>query len=1413
MLERFRNFKELILTSINRKYLCSVPMIFMVSCEYAANLQSLVGVPKAGISIKGDLPVLNELVSGPIKVSGRCHGGIQSFQVKYPLPEQEVICDSNSNWSVDVDLSQEPDGIVKVITDQIDSDTGGPVEFEFEKDTVPPSVDSISINGNTLSPIILTRDRKVAVSFSSSDLYQVYLSEDSSCGSGGSWKQAPVEFSVSNGDGDKNLFYRAQDKAGNKTACIALGKTIHLDQTAPSITGLFDEASIKGSQTWSWGCTDVNAPCSYSYIISQDINSVPNGVFTNEIGATQAQGNGTYYLAIQAKDKAGNVSSVKRVSVQLSTALPSLAIKDNRAVQSSSTVELVVGGDLSYYNILELSNSAACVGALEVSQTAPILWTLEPGDGLKTLYYQFKSAQSERTSCSPLAIIIDQTPPVITGLAQDLVAKKSKTLTWGCSDENGPCEYRYLIDKVTNSLPTGEYGSETTATQDSGDGSYYIHIQAKDALGNESEVAHYRFEIDNTPPQVTVNSVTPTSGDYRTIFKFSISYSGTSEIMLQPSDILIEGDSEGCAVSMTSNSTFRYIEVSQCSSLSTSLKFSIKANTARDIAGNLAGTGASSTVVNLKNPIIVSLSTDKNVEVVSGVNLPSTFGVSLSAVSPKDTIVQYSIVDAMTTAVSGLDHDLPLSGSITIPSGQKSALLPFNYFGALPTGQVKTLKVGLTSLKNEGAAEIIVTSQQTVEKIFLSGLPLGRITDISTTAIAHSCFVMDGDVYCWGENWFGQLGNGTNITATVPTKVISTEKFVKVIVSGNSSNVINGETKPLGSTCALTVAGEMYCWGKEFSSSAFPVLIKPHSESSGYRDIALGTDHYCALSSTGSIRCLGFSAAGARDGMKNGPYDKIIAGVDYTCGFKNGGVRCAGANPNKRLSDTTQTSLTSDASINYLWTKISVAPKHSCGIQTNGKVGCWGSEGNNGQLGIGSISNMDRGVVFVSDEDTYKDIAVTDETSCGVTTMGVLKCWGYSPLANSRIVKISRPQVLDVETKYTLLSGYRDRFCGVTESGLIRCFGPQFLSRIYSLRGVSSKIDEPMALDHSTKYQDVLEGSYNRCGMTVDNEVRCWGLYGYEGHAIPKSVPMLLDKGKKFKKIQIATTSYNHTVDPVCGITTDEDSNRLRCIGARALGSSGESVQNFSQPTGSYKDVAIGANTICAVNSVGEVKCWGDNNYGQLGNGTRTAALSLSPVTVSNSGPGKIEFESVHSGGLRYCAIAVDKSLWCWGRPETGETLPEDRLIPVEIDPGFKVDHLTMGYEHTCMIGKNELDQTQLKCWGKNGAGELGTGDTVAYSSPQVISGLDDFEDIKAGTRKTCGLKNSELYCWGQLKINPAALIPEKQLTGHLFKKVSRQGQCGIDLNDNLKCWGDRMPDHWDFGDVGYNPFYLRFGY
>jgi len=109
---------------------------------------------------------------------------------------------------------------------------------------------------------------------------------------------------------------------------------------------------------------------------------------------------------------------------------------------------------------------------------------------------------------------VDTTPPTVQNLTDTLNPTQSISWTWNASET---AEFRYLIDLTQNSELSGEYTNITTATQDSGDGIYYLHVQAKDLAGNESVVQTVQANLDNTPPdanivysttQPTVNSVT-----------------------------------------------------------------------------------------------------------------------------------------------------------------------------------------------------------------------------------------------------------------------------------------------------------------------------------------------------------------------------------------------------------------------------------------------------------------------------------------------------------------------------------------------------------------------------------------------------------------------------------------------------------------------------------------------------------------------------------------------------------------------------------------------------------------------------------------------------------------------------------------------------------------------------------------
>lgn len=89
----------------------------------------------------------------------------------------------------------------------------------------------------------------------------------------------------------------------------------------------------------------------------------------------------------------------------------------------------------------------------------------------------------------------DTTPPTITGLTDDETPVQSKTWNWDADEE---ATFRFAIDQDISGVPSGEYSDVKTATQADGDGVYYIHVQAKDSSGNESEVVTVSAVLDNS---------------------------------------------------------------------------------------------------------------------------------------------------------------------------------------------------------------------------------------------------------------------------------------------------------------------------------------------------------------------------------------------------------------------------------------------------------------------------------------------------------------------------------------------------------------------------------------------------------------------------------------------------------------------------------------------------------------------------------------------------------------------------------------------------------------------------------------------------------------------------------------------------------------------------------------------------
>lgn len=177
--------------------------------------------------------------------------------------------------------------------------------------------------------------------------------------------------------------------------------------------------------------------------------------------------------------------------------------------------------------------------------------------------------------------------------------------------------------------------------------------------------------------------------------------------------------------------------------------------------------------------------------------------------------------------------------------------------------------------------------------------------------------------------------------------------------------------------------------------------------------------------------------------------------------------------------------------------------------------------------------------------------------------------------------------------------------------------------------------------------------------------------------------------------------------------------------------------------------VAAGANHTCAVTTAGGLWCWGANADGQLGLGDTTSHPN--PTQVAASGYAEIQvsqpdiYGGFFDGRGSSCARKTDATVWCWGANGDGQlgdgtTVATNTPVQVQTASGALsgVTRLTMGDAHSCAV---KADGT-VWCWGYNGEGELGLGDTVSRSAPTQLP-LTGVPRISTSASHTCAVKTN----------------------------------------------------------------------
>jgi alpha-tubulin suppressor-like RCC1 family protein/uncharacterized protein YjdB len=258
------------------------------------------------------------------------------------------------------------------------------------------------------------------------------------------------------------------------------------------------------------------------------------------------------------------------------------------------------------------------------------------------------------------------------------------------------------------------------------------------------------------------------------------------------------------------------------------------------------------------------------------------------------------------------------------------------------------------------------------------------------------------------------------------------------------------------------------------------------------------------------------------------------------------------------------------------------------------------------------------------------------------------------------------------------------------------------------------------------------------CALTSTGAMKCWGsnAYGQIGTLASNQQKTPIDVPGFTNNISAIAVGDSR----MCALTT---AGEVKCIG------NGVADSNNPGISAGAISISSGYANSCALMSYGGVKCWGDNWTGQLGSGTWVNTSPAVNVKGLTSG-----VTAITSGIMHSCALLSSGSVKCWGANnygQLGDGTTSNRNEPAQVSGLTSgVVSISGGYEHTCAV----LTNGEAKCWGRNGYGELGDGTTTNKSVPtsvkvdgQPISGI---ASISGGLRHTCAITTGgAAKCWG----------------------------------------------------------------
>lgn len=316
--------------------------------------------------------------------------------------------------------------------------------------------------------------------------------------------------------------------------------------------------------------------------------------------------------------------------------------------------------------------------------------------------------------------------------------------------------------------------------------------------------------------------------------------------------------------------------------------------------------------------------------------------------------------------------------------------------------------------------------------------------------------------------------------------------------------------------------------------------------------------------------------------------------------------------------------------------------------------------------------------------------------TCALTTTGGVKCWGKNTsgqLGTGDTIDQATPaNVVGLDSGVSAIAADDVNTCALVSTGAVKCWGGNWNGQLGD--GTTEQRLMPVDVVGLNEVSAIAAGPSHTCALTSAGTVKCWGdnLFGQLGDGTTKQ----------------------------------------RLIPVDVVGLNGVSA------------IVAGSTHTCALTSAGTVKCWGQGAF--LGTGTWIS--SLTPVDVVGMNSGVL---AIAAGAYHTCALTSAGAVKCWGSNDWGQLGDNTTLgktTPTDVvGLGSGVAAITGGNAHTCAL----TTAGEVKCWGMNVFGQLGTGNTDNHATPANVVGLDsETASISAGGVSTCGRTAANgVKCWG----------------------------------------------------------------